>query len=73
MSTSVKEDAVAEPALVPTANAPFVTQCRCGRMWNVSMQRGGSGQSGCIRCECGAELVSWSGSVIFNAIPVNPD
>ena len=33
-----------------------------------------SGRGRVFPCEqCGAELVSWSGSVIFNAIPVNPD
>jgi hypothetical protein len=65
---------IAEPAAhVPSPNAPFVTQCRCGRLWNVTMERGESGQPGCVRCDCDAELVSWSGTVIFNAVPVNPD
>ena len=58
---------------VPPANAGFVTQCRCGRLWNVTMERGTSGIPGCVRCECHAELVSWSGTVIFSAIPANPD
>jgi hypothetical protein len=53
--------------------ALFVTQCRCGRLWNVTRERGASGQPGCIHCECDAELISWSGTVVFNAVPVNPD
>lgn len=63
----------AEPEIVPSPSEPFVTRCRCGRIWNVTMERGESGQPGCVRCSCEAELVSWSGTVAFNAVPVNPD
>jgi hypothetical protein len=34
------------------------------------MERGETGQHGCIRCSCNAELISWSGTVMFNALPV---
>jgi hypothetical protein len=49
----------------------FTTRCACGRTWNVTMERGESGQHGCIRCTCNAELISWSGTVLFNAFPVD--
>jgi hypothetical protein len=52
---------------------PFITRCRCGRLWNVIMERGAAGHAGCIRCSCEAELVSWSGNVTFNAIRIDAD
>ena len=63
----------AEDALGHSASAPFITQCGCGRIWNVTMTRGEAGNPGCVRCSCEAELVSWSGTVIFNAVPVDLD
>jgi hypothetical protein len=61
----------AERALSQPLNASFITRCRCGRIWNVTMGRGESGNPGCVRCSCEAEIVSWSGTVIFNAVAVN--
>ena len=55
------------------SNARFMTRCQCGRLWNMTMERGESGHAGCVRCSCQAELVSWSGTVIFNAAPVDVD
>ena len=60
----------------PTAsslNTNIVARCHCGRNWNVVMSRGEAGQPGCVRCSCDAELVSWSGTVIFSAFPAAPD
>ena len=48
-------------------NAPFVTRCQCGQEWTVCIERGEAGRAGCVQCNCGAELVSWSGSVVFTA------
>ncbi len=49
------------------ATDKFVKQCHCGQTWTVSMERGEAGRPGCVHCSCGAELVSWSGTVIFTA------
>ncbi len=65
--------AAVEPEIIQSLNTPFVKRCRCGRNWNVTMERGESGQAGCVRCLCDAELVSWSGTVVFNAVPGDPD
>jgi hypothetical protein len=51
-------------------NTSFITHCECGRIWNVTMERGESGNPGCVRCACQAEIVSWSGTIIFNAVAI---
>lgn len=51
----------------------FLKHCRCGRTWNVVMERGNPNESGCVRCSCDAELMSWSGMVVFNAFPADVD
>lgn len=63
----------AQGSALPGSNAPLVTRCRCGRLWNLMMERGQSGNPGCVRCSCEAELVSWSGTIIFNAVPAETD
>jgi hypothetical protein len=55
------------PAPVPSAG--FVSRCHCGRLWNLILERGHPGNPGCVRCSCQRELVSWSGTIIFNAVP----
>jgi hypothetical protein len=55
------------------SGSPFVARCRCGRLWTVTMERGESGNAGCLRCSCQAEIVSWSGTVIFSGIPADVD
>jgi hypothetical protein len=67
-TTAPSQIGVADPS-----NARFVTRCRCGRLWAVKMGRGESGNAGCLRCSCEAEIVSWSGTVIFSAIPEDAD
>jgi hypothetical protein len=63
-----------EPTLAQSLNASFVTRCRCGQVWNVTMERGEPGNPGCLSCPtCHAEIVSWSGMVTFNAVPVDVD
>jgi hypothetical protein len=58
-------------AALQSVSAPFTARCTCGRAWNVTMERGESGQHGCIRCTCNAELISWSGTVVFSAFPID--
>ncbi len=67
-TVAARRSGVSEPF-----SSPFVTHCRCGRLWTVTMGRGESGNAGCLRCSCEAEIVSWSGTVIFSAIPVDAD
>ncbi len=55
----------------PESNARFVTCCSCGRLWNLTIDRGQPGSPGCVRCSCEAELVSWSGTIVFNAVPAD--
>jgi hypothetical protein len=59
--------------ICPQTQAGFITRCQCGRAWNMTMKRGESGHPGCVRCSCQAELISWSGTVIFHAAPVDVD
>lgn len=65
-------DSVEHP-LPECPSAQFVTRCGCGRVWKLTMERGQSGSPGCMRCSCEAELVSWSGTVVFNAVPAETD
>ena len=51
------------------SSARFVTRCSCGRLWNLMIERGQPGTPGCVRCSCEAELVSWSGTIVFSAVP----
>ncbi len=53
----------------PDPSAQFLTRCHCGRLWNLMLERGQPGNPGCVRCSCERELVSWSGTIIFNAVP----
>ena len=50
-----------------------VTRCRCGQTWKIQMMRGKPGLPGCVRCSCDRELISWSGTVVFNASRVVVD
>jgi hypothetical protein len=59
--------------LSQSLSASFITRCRCGLIWNVTMERGETGNPGCVRCFCEAEIISWSGTIIFNAVPVEAD
>jgi hypothetical protein len=62
-----------EIQIIQMACAPFVKHCRCGRNWNVVMERGRPDHHGCLRCSCNEELVAWSGTVMFNAFPADAD
>ena len=73
MSGPVNTHTEAEALVFKEAVSPLVKRCRCGRNWNVVMERGQSGHHGCIRCSCDAELVSWCGTVMFNAVPTDSD
>ena len=59
----------AHSTALPESSARFVTRCSCGRLWNLTIERGQSGNPGCVRCSCEQELVCWSGTVVFNAVP----
>ncbi|HEY2384016.1 MAG TPA: hypothetical protein VGK48_22810 [Terriglobia bacterium] len=71
MPTHTKEPAgtLVETLIIPSTGSSITTCCRCGRTWNVVMERVKPGTPGCLRCICDTELISWSGSVIFSAFP----
>ncbi len=73
MSVSARGGVETMQGVCSQSNAGFITRCQCGRLWNMTVQRGESGHPGCVRCSCQAELVSWSGTVIFNAVPADID
>jgi hypothetical protein len=58
---------------VESTGAKFITRCRCGRRWNVTMERGKPGHAGFVKCSCEAEIVAWSGTVVFRAVPIDAD
>lgn len=56
---------------VQTTVPSVPVRCECGLLWNISMERGAAGKPGFVPCSCGAELVAWSGTIVFNASPAD--